>query len=667
MHDIVRDVAILIASKHQHDIIKRNEILERLEEEQMKNCKTMMLWFCDLNDLKRLCCPKLTYLCLINQDPSLKLPNNFFEGISALKVLDLSYMRFESLPSSVDLLSNLRTLCLHYCSLGKIEVIRELKVLKVFSLFSSDIKQLPQELRELTQLQFLDFSGCSQLQLIPPTTLSSLKKLEELYMEDSFANWDVNDPMDQQRSNASVSELDNLPLLTTLVVHIPDERMLPKVLTFERLQKYKILIGNVWDWSFETETSRILKLWLSTSIHLRDDIKRLLDTVEELHIGKLEGAMNVLPALNNEGLSQLKHLCVTHNDKIQCVIDSFGGIHFVDLFLNLESMVLQNVMNLERLWSGPFTGESFSKLKIIKVKNCGMLRSLFSASLARGLPQLVEIELEECFRMVGVVYDDEDAAGIIQFPKLCSLTLRSLPQLLGFHYEGNALGTLDAFFSEKVIFTGLEKLVIIDIDKLNVMWDGLMRVDNIQHYSIPHKVKETKPNPTADGSFCNLKTLKVVNCKKISQVLPFSILKCLNNLEELEVQRCNSIEVVFDLDRIAKEERHVPKCHLRKVILVSLPNLKHAWNKDPQGIVDFKNLSIIKALYCQTLKHLLPFSVAKATPNLQELVLENCTRLENIVAKEEGLDATISFMFPKVTLLWLWNLPKLKGLYPDDI
>ncbi|KAI4313405.1 hypothetical protein L6164_026389 [Bauhinia variegata] len=456
IHDIVQDVAILIASKHQHPFIKRNEILEQLEEEQMKNCKTMILCFCDLNDLlKRLSCPNLTFLCLINQDPSLKLPNNFFEGISGLKVLDLAYMRFESLPSSFDLLSNLCTLCLHYCSLGKIEVIRELKVLKVFSLYNSDIKQLPQELGQLTQLQLLDLSGCSQLQLIPHNTLPSLKKLEELYMEDSFANWDVNDPMDQQQSNASVSELDNLSLLTALVVHIPDERMLPKVLTFERLQKYKILIGNVWDWSSETGTSRILKLWLSTSIHWRDDIKRLLDTVEELHIGKLEGAMNVLPALNNEGLSQLKHLYVTYNDEIQFVINSFGGIHPIDLFLNLESMVLQNVMNLERLCSGPFTGESFSKLKIIKVKNCGKLRSLFSASLARGLPQVVEIELEECFRMVGVVCNDENAAGILQFPKLCSLTLQSLPQLLGFHYEGNALGTSDALFSQKVCLKSL--------------------------------------------------------------------------------------------------------------------------------------------------------------------------------------------------------------------
>ncbi|KAI4313274.1 hypothetical protein L6164_026265 [Bauhinia variegata] len=668
IHDVVRDVAFLIASKREHIFVKRNEILEGWpEEEQMKNYKTIIIEFCDLNGpLERLCCLNLTFLLINNENPSLKLSDDLFEGMPRLKVLDLTGMKFESLPSSISLLGSLRTLCLDQCSLRKIEVIGKLKGLKVLSLLKSDIKQLPEELGQLTQLQLLDLTGCSQLKLIPPNTLSSLTNLEELYMEDSFVNWDVIYPMEQQQSNASVSELDNLPLLTRLVVHIPDERMLPKVLTFDRHKKYKILIGNVWDWPSETETSRILKLWLSTSIHLRDDIKRLLDTVKELHIGKLEGAKNVFPSLNNEGLPQLKHLYVTNNDEIQCVINSLGVIHSIDLFPNLESMVLQNVMNLERLCSGPFTGESFSKLKIIKVKNCGNLRSLFSASLARGLPQLVEIQLEDCLRMERVVYDDEKAAGILPFPKLCSLTIQSLPQLLGFHYEGNVLGTSDALFSEKVMFPSLEKLTIDGMDKLNMIWNRLMAEEDDTHSSsICHKMKETWDGQIADGSFCNLKTLKVANCKRISKVLSFSLLNRLNNLEELEVQGCNSVEVVFDLAKITSEERHVvPKCHLRKLILISLPSLKHVWNKDPQGILDFQNLSIIKAADCQHMNYLLPVSVAKNLPNLLELVLENCTGLENIVAMEEGLDATVRFMFPKVTLLWLWDLPKFKGFYP---
>ncbi|KAI4313404.1 hypothetical protein L6164_026388 [Bauhinia variegata] len=198
-----------------------------------------------------------------------------------------------------------------------------------------------------------------------------------------------------------------------------------------------------------------------------------------------------------------------------------------------------------------------------------------------------------------------------------------------------------------------------------MIWSRLMAEDNTHDSSIHDKMKETWHGQIADESFCNLKTLKVANCEGISKVLSFNLLNLLNNLEELEVEGCNSVEVVFDLEKITSEERHVvPKCHLRKLILNFLPNLKHVWNKDPQGILDFQNLSIIKAMDCQHMNYLLPVSVAKAPPNLLELVLYNCTGLENIVAMEEGLDATVRFMFPKVTLLWLWNLPKLKGFCP---
>ncbi|KAI4313415.1 hypothetical protein L6164_026399 [Bauhinia variegata] len=252
-------------------------------------------------------------------------------------------------------------------------------------------------------------------------------------------------------------------------------------------------------------------------------------------------------------------------------------------------MILQNVMNLEKLCNAPFTGESFFKLKIIKVKSCGKLRSLFSASLARGLPQLVEIELEECFHMERVIYDDEKAAGILQFPKLCSLTIRSLPLLLGFHYEGNVLGTSDALFCEKVMLPSLEKLTINGLDKLNMIWNRLAAEDNTHNSSIRDKMKETWHGQIVDRLFCNLKTLKVANCERISKVLSFSLLNLLNNLEELEVEGCNSVQVVFDLEKITSEERHVvPKCHLRKLILISLPNLKHVWNKDPQEFLIFK-------------------------------------------------------------------------------
>ncbi|KAI4313271.1 hypothetical protein L6164_026263 [Bauhinia variegata] len=353
--------------------------------------------------------------------------------------------------------------------------------------------------------------------------------------------------------------------------------------------------------------------------------------LQELRNPTPTGAKTVLPSLNNEGLPQLQHLYVMDNDEIQCVINPLGVIHSIDLFP-----------------SGPLTGESFSKLKIIK----------------------------ECFRMERVVYDDEKAAGILQFPKLCSLTIRSLPLLLGFYYEGNVLGTSNALFCEKVMFPSLEKLTIDGLDKLNMIWNRLMAEDNTLNSSIHDKMKDTWHGQRADESFYNLKTLKVANCEGISKVLSFSLLNLLNNLEELEVEGCNSVEaltnleelevkncsnaeVVFLLDGKDIDDKNVIlTTKLKKLILSNLPNLKQDYRT-----VTFKNLQGLHVYDCERLSYLFPANVAKGLTQLGELHIIDCG-FEEIVAKEEGQPMFVSFVFPKLTTLVIGIVPQLKRFYP---
>lgn len=73
-----------------------------------------------------------------------------------LKVVDMARMRLFSLPSSIDLLVNLQTLCLHQCMLGDIAIIGKLKNLEILSIRGSDIIKLPEELGQLTKLRQLD-------------------------------------------------------------------------------------------------------------------------------------------------------------------------------------------------------------------------------------------------------------------------------------------------------------------------------------------------------------------------------------------------------------------------------------------------------------------------------------------------------------------------------
>ena len=78
----------------------------------------------------------------------MNIPNTFFQGMKTLKVLNLSIMTFEEVPSSlIDSLENLRTLRLDGCyKLKDITRIAKLMKLQVLSFAGSRIRGLLDEM-----------------------------------------------------------------------------------------------------------------------------------------------------------------------------------------------------------------------------------------------------------------------------------------------------------------------------------------------------------------------------------------------------------------------------------------------------------------------------------------------------------------------------------------
>ncbi|KAB2619496.1 disease resistance protein [Pyrus ussuriensis x Pyrus communis] len=287
-------------------------------------------------------------------DP-VEIPDTFFKGMIKLKVLDLTKLDIGSLPSSLQLLENLGTLCLDSCVLGDVALVGQLTRLEILSFLNSNLKELPKEIGKLTHLRLLDLTGCYQLKVISPNVLSSLNSLEDLRMRNSFHQW-VAEGVTGERSNASLLELKDLPHLAALAVHIPDASIMPRGLFSDKLKIYDISIGDTnytvphspysltfnfrhttryGRWDSMDGTLNTLKLKLTTRQELDDGLRMLLKRSEALYLHGLENDFQFQS--DSEDFQQLKHLYVQNIAKFTYIINEKVHRWFhVKFFLSLH-------------------------------------------------------------------------------------------------------------------------------------------------------------------------------------------------------------------------------------------------------------------------------------------------------------------------------------------
>ncbi|KAG2702076.1 hypothetical protein I3760_06G074400 [Carya illinoinensis] len=446
MHDVVRYVARIIGSKHRNMFAMTDNGGPKPwpDVDSLKRCQAFSIRGADIDQLpNEMECPELRFFLVHLEDRSLQIPETFFQGMDKLKVLDLTKKQLPSLPSSLLLLRNLQTLCLNQCVLGDLSGIGELKNLLILSLLRSNVSTLPREIGSLVQLRLLDLRWCFKLEMIPPNVISRLVKLEELYMINSFAHWEAESPNDE-RKNASLVELKHLSNLTTLEIQISDTDNLPKDLIFEKLKRYTICVGDVWDSIDEhCQYSRTLKLKLNSNFQSKFWIKMLLKRTENLHLDELDGVKSVIPEIDEEGFPQLMHLRIQNNAEIKHILNLRTPII---AFPTLETFVLENMISLKEICYGKVCLTSFKNLRVLKVISCDKLRYVFSSSIVGGLPLLEELEVRSCNNMGAIVVKEEEDGiedgDVILFHQLLTLVLQELPKLMSF------LSTKDSFMAD---------------------------------------------------------------------------------------------------------------------------------------------------------------------------------------------------------------------------
>ncbi|XP_044472238.1 disease resistance protein UNI-like [Mangifera indica] len=340
LHDVVRDVAHIIAPKYNQIFLVKADIglKEWPNRDTYEDLTCISLMSNDIKEVSDVMeCPKLQSL-LLQGNSKMIFPNNFFQGMKDLRVLDLSKTQLLSLPESLSLLANLTTLYLNGCKLGDLSIIGQLSKLEILSLNNSNVREIPISFSQLIHLRLLALNNCKKLAQIARGVISSLYKLEELYILKSFKHWDSEGGEGGLRSNAKLAELQSLSRLTSLQIAIPNlDFLIDNDVPFKNLSNFAIIIGGVED--FDINVFRLSSKEYSRKLLMLNDDKVLIS-------GLINCQKNlVIEQTESIGVAKCKSVVYIFDCEVLKV--TYGK---TKLLSSLKELYLINLQNMTHIW-----------------------------------------------------------------------------------------------------------------------------------------------------------------------------------------------------------------------------------------------------------------------------------------------------------------------------
>ncbi|PSS33501.1 Disease resistance protein [Actinidia chinensis var. chinensis] len=691
IHDVIRDVAISIASREENSFMVRcDEELKDWPENDRHKHNAVISMRC-IGMPNNLVFPKLQLLQIqSNRYIFQEFPKSFFEGMKELKVVALLEMSFQSLPASLRCLTNLRTLSLFSYRLTEIDlsIIGALENLEILSFVGLQVHELPEEMGNLTHLKILDLLN-SDIGRVPPGILSRLSKLEELYLGTIFQKGSyTEDGIDE--GNALITELESLPNLVSLTISLPRIEYWPRDLVLKKVKKFDIaLMRTPPRYSLVCNYLLPNKLELGEfdiSVHmLAAGLKMLWKSAKILNLRSIAGLMNIVSDffdLEEVYFGNLIKLSIDDCKDLECLVNTTNhGQLSIKAFTALEDLNLSVLPKLTHLWKGPTQLVWLCNLRSVRVYWCNNLESVFSIYIARNLVQLEKLDIQFSEKMEVIVSSEgageheieaTTAANKIEFPKLTQLRLHSL----------QSLATICRAVDIAIVLPRLKMLSLGNMPMLNCLCIASGSEYNTTVQPLFHNEDTLTSIETLKVSFMDnlieiwprdvkakLREMRVNKCPKLTNILSPSNLKCMQNLEKLIIAECESVKVAFDVGALNADEDHgaaraLPS--LDNLVLGGLPNLTHVWANYSPRIQGFQNLRSLGVYRCDSLRILFSPIIAKLLVKLEQLEIGNCVGMKAIIACEQEVDdkgMRNTIIFPRLTEVELKDLPNLMSFF----
>ncbi|KAF3673210.1 putative disease resistance protein-like isoform X2 [Capsicum annuum] len=637
MHDMVRDMAIHIASEGTHISMVSHDVNSkrfprRNSYEKYSHMSIVASEFDELH--KPISCPRLKLLMLKLCSKSFKLQDDFFDGMNELSVISLSGYDQGSIrlfPSSIKRLSNLRTLCLSNLRLDGMSIIQELVSLEILSIRDSYLEELPVEIGNLTNLIILEFwnplgehkcSGdviYSNLGLSSKLTRYTLAvgvALGKVYIETST--------LETYDKIVALEVTESTPLGDWIRLLLRNSEVNVKDLRLACCDSLNIIrLNNI----LLTELERLevrdcdhlrhlfyLSLacpddeeeGISRRTHIRPDVIKFpnlyrleldnlgcfthfcSDTVESIEFPHLQVmSFDILPQFQNFWRGANNAITDSNplfNEKVSCP--------------DLEKLYIY--ADITALYSHQLPTAYFSKLKELGVQNCGELRNLMSLSVARGLLNLWRLSIHDCQLMEEIITEEEQQGEEIMtneplFPRLEMLILEKLPKLRHFILTKRTLEF--PFFKVVQIHDCPEMKTFVqqgsvstpslnsmnnddEVKVVDMMFNSKVLCPNLEVLYIweANSITALCSHQLPAPYFSKLEALEVQNCGELRNLMSPSVARGLLSLRKLRIEECQSMEEVITEDQEQQGEQIMIEplfLVLEVVILDMLPKLRH--------------------------------------------------------------------------------------------
>ncbi|GKV12646.1 hypothetical protein SLEP1_g23769 [Rubroshorea leprosula] len=671
-HEFIAKLRHLSFTRHQYEISKRFEALDR-----MQSSRTFIAFPMDASSLAA------------GYSIGKNVLQELLEKLGCLRVLSLSGYWIDEIPYSIDHLKHLRYLNLSHSTIKQFpESVGNLFNLQTLLLRGCrELTKLPQGIENLIKLLVLDLTNSEKL-VEMPLQIGKLIKLQVLSKfcvgkDNQFGIRELKD-LKHLKGELSITGLEN-------VVNVRDAR------DANLMDKHGIE-GLYMKWSSEfldhqNEEREMLVLdMLKPNTNLKELTISFYDgerfpswlgdpsftNIVHMNLNNCSKSMS-LPSLGR--LPLLKKLSIRGMNRVKKVGLEFYGdrLPYTKRFPFLEILWFQNMLEWEH-WSSTHKGDEdlddeFPSLRELMLQNCPKL----TGDLPRHLPSLVRLIISRCPKLEGSLVslpslcelniedcNKEQLKNIVQLTSLTTLRIQSIRDLVCLPQEMleslGALQTLDVSNCAKLTFfwqksTGLKNIVSLKHLKIKGCSKFVSLIENEQ--GLYGSLDDIELINYGDFEKLTFKSLHFESCPKL---VSFPETGCLSTLRHLMLKDCVALKNLPDWKMMLNYKTSY--CLLEELEIEECPSLTCL----PGGIM----LTRLQRLKIQAL---ISFPEAGLSPTLKTLEIYSCANLNSLPERMQNLASLqcltvcdcpclVSFpeggLSPQLLVLEVWDCMNLK-------